>query len=123
MNKEQLLNETLIQILEIVKSTKDFVIEQMPLVVQEFLRWEIFKGAFFGGGILLITLTLLVIGGYKIVKKIKERPHGDYEVVLVIFLAILMLPLFAGLDYVFKGIKAYVAPRVVIIERFSSIGK
>ena len=57
--KEQ-LSELVKKALEIAEKTGEFVIEQAPLVLQEFYMWEISKSIFF----ILLSVLIFLFGRY-----------------------------------------------------------
>lgn len=109
-----------------VEGGADFVIQQAPLYVQEVISWEIAYNciwAIFWFGI-IIALPL-VLG--KPAKKLRGSGESDPRVFgwvitvgmgFAIFCSTVISLSFAG-----DGIKAYVAPRVVIVEKLAELNK
>lgn len=120
---DERLKEVLDDILSGIKQAGDFVLEQAPMVVQEFIRWEIISNAI--GGILLIVgtslLTYLVIR--KIEKGIKDNEIEEEIRVFYLFILLVLFPIFLGIEMSMDSVKAYVAPRVVVLEKFSNLLK
>ena len=62
--------------IEVAETTGNFVIDQAPLLLQEFYRWHIIKNVFI---IIAMTLVLLIIWkGFKALGK-KEKPSRGYN--------------------------------------------
>ncbi len=105
-----------------MKDATEFAKEQAPLVVQEFLEWEILLGTFYGVLVLFITLTVGVLlhKAFKTLTREQVR-ISDMEVNIClaqISVAVLMaVTLIPTVPAAMSGLKAYVAPRVVVLEQ------
>jgi len=124
MNEE--LQERLMSYLETlegaVSSTSDFVIDQAPMYVQEIIHWQIVEGIIWSIFFSVIALGLLVINLTKL-RSMRRNIHDDGEGwilgVMVIVLMICSIA-FANL-FAFQSLKAYIAPRVVIVEQLQKV--
>ena len=114
--------------LEAAEKTGDFVIEQAPLLLQEFYTWHIFKSSFF----ILIGVALLIIGlniGRVFGEKVDKDYSKDYNeivlngyaldeaymILLIIVWGIGLLVLFSAL---YNLAFIIVAPKLYLIECF-----
>lgn len=114
------------------QSAGDFAIEQAPLAAQEFIRWEIIGHGISAGLYLICGIAMLISGilgiRYLISDKMKweNGPNGNFFIAwigcILGFIALVgILP--SGINEAKQSIKAYVAPRVVIIEKISDLVK
>lgn len=107
-----------------VEKAGTFTAEQAPLVIQEFIRWEIFGNLFIG-----IILSLfgyyfvkLYVRLYKQNEKKSYDERNDDIGLMGVFGGIFILTIFTGVICVFSHtLKAIVAPRIVIIEKISEL--
>jgi hypothetical protein len=98
------LNAALGVLVELIKSTKDFVGDQAPRVAQE-VEWAIFLG---------IVLFCLLAALKACIKVMKEDSDFVPPFVFTIIGLVIVAPLFVCcLD---NAVKAKVAPRVVILD-------
>jgi hypothetical protein len=100
-----------------VKSAADFSAEQAPLVVQEFLLWILISNAVaasFLGSLVLATLILSVV--------MYRRSDSEERFFIWLFAAIPLTVFSAGCcASLHEAGKAYIAPRVVVLEKISSL--
>lgn len=124
--KEDLTTELINEILTILKSTKSFVVNQMPDVVQQILHWSIAESAL----LILIGLGMFVgavWGLIKIRQKWKDRAnHYDDDEFLFIISAIgcvcggfVSVPIF--FINLFSLVKILVAPKIYLLEYFTGL--
>ena len=119
--KPQLTDQLIAEILEILKNTKDFVLEQAPLVVQEIYRWSMFSSLFCAicGFIGMCIGGALLFKGYQ-VKKAQTRSYEidafpwvfGGAIILTITLSFFMVA-------VLNIIKIHLAPKLFLIEYLS----
>lgn len=115
MKTDSLANETWQFALETLKDTKDFVLEQAPLVVQELYAWHLTSS------IIWVVVTAIVLG--ILVPKMIEF-FKDYEYDLEedkegwgVFLVITNLVSIAIFTYnLFKMLQILIAPKLYLIE-------
>lgn len=119
---EKNINEAINWIQETASSVQDFAIEQAPLYCREVVAWEFWSGMALIGGALLV-----LVAGLLILKKVWKLLDGDEETVIgssVLFGIFILLPCVIVITHGARnGIKAAVAPRVVIIEHLKDICK
>lgn len=128
MNEE--LQERLMGYLENVEKAveggTDFVMQQAPFYVQELIKWEIAWNAIWAVFWLGIVVALPLCFG-KLIKKLREIPREDPMVwgwILTILMGIIMFSsTVASLGLAGQSLKAYIAPRVVIMEKLSGLNK
>lgn len=115
-------DELLKQLIDIIQNTKDFTIEQMPLVANEIVRYGIVDGVI--GIVFSICLILACL--YTLNKKYKVDSYGDEsgfvffaKIVSIIFLIISVFMIFLGSSQI---IKAKIAPRLFIIDELKGGG-
>ncbi len=104
-----------------VEKSANFSAEQAPLVVQEFIRWEIFGGLF-----VFVVCSVIVFFILKTGIRIIKLQGDDNEAKMFfafVTLVIGIFPLLMGLCNLSSNLKALVAPRVVIIEKISELTK
>lgn len=123
---------------EIVNKTGKFAAEQTPLFIQDYIRWQIwgnFVSFFFWNGILILGLIL----GFKYIKRENNKKDINgkdiawkdfsteilkviisFSIAFICFCRFVFLNGFGDLN---AGIKALVAPRVVIVEKIAELIK
>ncbi len=110
------------EMLELLKSTKEFVVEQSPLIIQELINWEIVNSI--AGTLMLwvISAALLIISwkyiDYKVERYDVLPPPVCPKVVLSGVAGVLLL---ASTACIMNTLKVLVAPRVFLIEYFSNL--
>ena len=102
-----------------IKKAGEFSAEQAPLVVQEFLQWVIVSNVVLGilaGGLLLLSVSIAIRYHWKL--------EGEDKAFLWLFAAV---PIIAfGIAFVTCGEragKAWIAPRIVVLEKISTLVK
>lgn len=109
-----------------VEGGADFVLEQAPFYVQELINWEIAVNTLWAAFWLGVVIALPKCFG-KIAKTLRECEEYDPKIggwVLTVVLWIAMFFSVVGsLNYTGSAIKAYVAPRVVIVEKLAELNK
>lgn len=123
MNEElkKKMSEYLVVLEQDLKSVKDFSVEQVPLVVQEYINW-IFWSNCFGAILALIAMIIAAIIWRKIYKTVDG--DTDDQVFTLIMGSLVMVAFSIPMCVHFaKAAKAHIAPRVVIIEKISELVK
>jgi hypothetical protein len=121
------LDELMVQIINQVKNTGDFVIEQMPDVVQQILTYQYYSTlCFLIFGIVLLLISLFSF--YK-VRQLDKKSLGNPDVIPYI-IAFLMIGIMSGLVGIFNVcdnidplIKLTFAPKIYLIEYASRLIK
>jgi hypothetical protein len=121
MNDE--LKEKLMHYLETIEKGvnqgADFVAEQAPLYVQEFLAWEFWQHCISAIAFALAIIVILALGWNfsAMMKNSKNREANDMRLaplVASLLLAGILLPIL--IFEVKQALKVELAPRVVIVE-------
>lgn len=105
-----------------MKDATEFAKEQAPLVVQEFLTWEVYQGIIYGT-LVLLTITTIAILLHKAFKTLTREQviltdnEENICFVQILTAAVLGAILVLTVPCVMRGLKAYVAPRVVVLEQ------
>ena len=126
MNEE--LQERLMSYLKTLEgaasSTSDFVIDQAPMYVQEIVRWQIAEGIIWCIFFSLITLGFLVINFTKLrdMRRDQEEEIAAAGWVFGLIAVVLMFCSIAGTCVsAGQSMKAYLSPRVVIVEQLQKV--
>lgn len=93
--------------------------QEIPLYVQEIIKWEIVSGIAYG----LVWLIVFIFGVYCVYLWVKNKIYNEEWAPLILFT---LLPLFGVVPAIcnfMDAAKAYYAPRVVIIEKLKRITK
>ena len=117
------------EIAALIKSTGEFVIEQSPSFVKEFLEWEFF----FHGASAGIELALIIIiyfahfkirktAGYEKTLLVKGDCEGEFMLFLCFWAVNFMLITFLMTD-LFAMAKIKHAPKVYLVENLSKVIK
>mgnify|MGYP005867074455 CR=1 FL=1 len=123
MSTEDVIKKGLGEVLNYLQQGVDFAQEQMPLVVQEIINWEITNSAF--GGVLCLVSAFVLL--YFSIKKLRiELAKGrsqDEETVCMASIGCVIGGFFTigVIVFISQLIKALVAPRLVIIEKLSEM--
>lgn len=100
-----------------IKKAGEFSAEQAPLVVQEFLRWEIVRNGAFAvatGLLMLVVLATAVRYHFKV--------EGEEKAFVWLFAAIPLVAFGIGFGAsAEKAGKAWLAPRIVVLEKISTL--
>lgn len=121
MKWEDIAKNYLIDTLDFIKSGKDLALTQGQLYIQELVKWEIVSGA------MLAVVALSVVGvmiywNYCLWKK--NRDMNEQDAFLFSFLSLFILAFsLVGLVEIRSAARAYVAPRVVIMEKLKDMIK
>lgn len=117
------LEEVVSSSVALLKSGKDFVADQFPKVVTEFMHWRLAQCAFWIG-IALVLILIAQIAGYKFQKKheevVKSKAYNDggwrfgAVVCRYVLTSIFILALIG--PNVYEAVYITVAPRIYLIE-------
>jgi len=102
-----------------VKKAGEFSAEQAPLVVQEFLRWEIVCNGFFG-----VVMGVLLLAVFATAIRYHFKVDGEEKAFVWIFAAIPLVAFGIAFGTCFERAgKAWIAPRIVVLEKISTLVK
>ena len=104
---EQLLN-ILKKAIEIAEETGDFVIEQSPLLLQEFFTWHTTK-AIFAISISFISILIITFIVYKTVKLYNDKTIYWLNLISIVPFIIVCI-------YTYKLIFITIAPKLYLID-------
>lgn len=114
------MNESWPQLLEFVTGTlkdgKDFAVEQAPMVVQEYLRWQFTEAIFFA-----VFFGVLAIVVWAIAPRFDKAIDGEGEAALFVRCVAALVFVFAVGFNGYEAVKVKVAPRIVLIEYARSV--
>jgi hypothetical protein len=103
-----------------VKKASEFSAEQAPLVVREFLAWEIARNSLFAIVLGAALLTVLVVA-YRLQSKTDDP---ELKVILWLCAAVPLVGFGIGFGTCAEDAgKAYLAPRIVVLEKISELVK
>jgi hypothetical protein len=116
--------EALTELLNWAREAKGFASEQMPLLAEEIIRWEIVSGI--GLPIAMFFTSVLLLAMAFAFGTAHERTHnGRYEAMAGICawpgIAVLLLTIPVGLTGAVRAAKACAAPRIVVVERLAEM--
>lgn len=116
MNEQ--LQQSMSEIIEVIKTSKDFATEQLPIVAQEYLAlcwWSAVLGLVLAG----ILLVLTIFTGYCCGKI--DAEHGAPLAFLL--LGLMLATLVVGGSNLYDLAKVTIAPRVVVLEKLEQLLK
>lgn len=107
------------KLLEYLQSIETFAKEETPLLVSEFIRWEIVSGIILSVACLILTMAFLYAA-----RKLWSLVKGSASEPAVVFPIFFALVAFGGAVHgVYRSAKACCAPRVVAIEKIGKLLK
>lgn len=115
---EKVSSDLLQEILETLKSTKGFVLEQAPDIVQQFYKWKVAEHIFY-------VILALIISGVMISLACKywECVTKDDNAGPVVAGIVGLVAMGVALGNVFNLIQIYVAPKIYLIEYITELLK
>lgn len=123
------LNQLLVTGLEWLKQAGEFTAEQAPLVVQEYLAWELTSNIYlivFWAVMLTLSLVLANAGLRTWRAGISDQCFDKQALAVATIVLALVASLISFVGAAVSGyraVKVSVAPRVVLIEKFSELVK
>lgn len=122
---KQKLSEYLDQLESGIQQAGGFVIDEVPLVVKEYLNWEIYSYGF-SAVVSLIVAILFSVFFIKLLKYLNTTDEidtdcGPYVLCWILSGFITIISLVTCVSNTYSMIKPIVAPRVVIIEKISEL--
>jgi hypothetical protein len=121
---EQELIKTIDTIKEQLGKSKDFVVEQLPDVIQQYLAWEFYSN------VMLCSISLFIsIVTFEIIRRFyknfqKNELDDPYYVLLFIFTIMAFLSsVLISCSLLYNATKVYIAPKVVLVEKMIELTK
>ena len=116
---KQALEQFVTKMLAAAEQGASWTADQAPLLVQEWLRWQLASSLALGIATLVLGLACVVVTW-----KLCVHKYWDDLVPLQAIPAIVAFALLgASGHHVLLAIKVYVAPRVVVLEKFAELIK
>ena len=116
------LEEFVQKMLSAVEQGATFTAEQAPLVVQEWLRWQMVEALVIATILLILSVGSSLFSRWCWSNKRKD-PTRDWEFGSVFLIgAAIGFALFSLVVYM-EALKIYLAPRVVVLEKFVDLLK
>lgn len=112
-----------------LETTKDFVVEQTPLLIQEYIQWGFWSNiisASISLVILIVCVYCTTIGRSSLLKKYfkDENNEGWFIAAVILTIASCIFGMFALEDFVNHiktVVKIQVAPRVYILQELKTL--
>jgi len=136
MNKEEVLDQIellLKETVEVLKQGKQLAEEEIPLIIQEFLTWELVSSIMW----VVIGVILFLIGRYlphmwlndgreydldeKFFSRYCSRNDSGVILAYMLFILLTFISFIMVLVNLFNAIKIIIAPRVYLIEWASDL--
>lgn len=121
---KQALNQFVAKMLSAAEQSATWTADQAPLVIQEWLRWELIINAVWSGiwlgafvAVWMASAKMIVLG---------NSDHGDDDIIAAAWvIRVIFGVVFCGLSigYALDSMKVYAAPKVVVLEYFASLVK
>ena len=129
MNEE--LRTRLIRYLDVLedagKKGAEFVSDQAPETVKQFVQWEIVYNSMFAAAFLALCVAICVIYRFVYVRAVKMTDEADRGICLafggIIWIAVLIGSGHEMIHHAACATKAYVAPNVFLIEKAADLLK
>lgn len=120
MKWEEVFKNYAVDTLEFIKTGKDLVATQGSLYIQELIKWEIYKNTFLA----LVFLFVFLLCGIVSFRAYRSESHNEERIPLMMCSLCLagMFVIFAC-DSSLDALKAYTAPRVIIMEKLERLIK
>lgn len=100
-----------------IKKAGEFSAEQAPLVVQEFLQWEIIRNGVFG-----VCFAFLLLASIATAVRYHFKAEGEEKAFVWLFAAIPLIAFGVSLGACTERAgKAFFAPRIVVLEKISTL--
>ncbi len=116
------LQGALTEILNGVLTAKDFMLTELPDVVQQLLIWKLYESF-----ILFIIFALVVCAVFIIahmsVKKLREQRDSCPECVYAMAALINIIPSVIAVDFFTDWLQVWLAPKVYLIEYAANLAK
>lgn len=110
------LNDFILEVIEGARTATNFAIEQTPLLVQEWIHWHISLAIF-----TFVVVLFAILTGALLMRAATKKSWGEgvpfaqgLGGVLIFFFLLVGSPGWGPV--ILYGVKAYVAPRVFLVE-------
>jgi len=110
---EEALVSVVLKAVETAGKAADFVVAQVPDIAQQYIAMQIAIGVFMGTVWLLLTV-ISIVGIRKFIKTAEN--HGGSFAVVALSIAMLLFSVPFMVSSYLDAVKAYVAPKVVLID-------
>lgn len=105
----------------------DFVVEQTPLLAQEYLAWEFWSSVMLcaASALVLVVLCAVFLRVWWAVKAEKDFDFNDHPEMMFLVIPLLFVALGVGCvaHNGANAVKVKVAPRVVLMEKIAELSK
>src|ERR1700688_4041455 len=122
--QEQAKEQMIQKLIEYMESSKDFLLEQSPELIQQALKYEKVS-AYFSATLMVVLLSVAVPVGYYFFKNPTLDKYGFREIgsFLGAFISFIITPIFfVQLCYsVDKLLKIYISPKYFLIQLLMKI--
>jgi heme/copper-type cytochrome/quinol oxidase subunit 2 len=125
---KQALEAFVLQVIEAAKNGATWTAEQTPLLVQEWLRWQLWENALYFAFFIILGISLVFLARYS-AKRHQEGQEGQryydgsWMVGIILGTIFACLTVILAASFVPSIIKILVAPRVVVFEKFIELVK
>jgi hypothetical protein len=120
MKWEEIFKTYAVDTLEFIKTGKDLAVTQGSLYIQELIKWEIYKNSFLALLFLFALLLCVIIFFRAYIVKSKDEVRTS---LMSCSLALGFMFVVFICDSSLDALKAYTAPRVIIIEKLQRLIK
>ena len=115
------LNETIVNILqkaiELAEQTGEFVLDQSPIILQEFFIWRTLRHS-----VIILICIIVIIISIKLKKRVLNFFNNDYwDSPTIIFDVITIGVIIGAITELFDLLFIIVAPRLYLIEYISKL--
>lgn len=117
------LNRTLKMMNDAASSGGDFILEEVPLIVRELVAWQL-GSSILWGAVALVLLFILFNKAFPWWMAWQKEECWSDEKIFSLFFGIIPVAIFSAALLVCNlesGLKAFLAPRLVVIEYVSSM--
>jgi hypothetical protein len=126
LSTKELVDYSLLKVLQWIEQTKDFAVEQAPLLAQETLRyglWTYSAGATLGVVFLACAAFMWVLFVREVNREAKRKSYGEEVCGPIIFVA--SIATLAGVITCVLNmvgmLQIYLAPRLYLLEQFAGL--
>jgi len=119
---KQALEQFVTKMLSAAEQGASWTADQAPLLVQEWLRWQLVNSALWALVFVAIT-TLIAIRMLPWAKRGEERDEFEFGAAWVSYSVVQLLTFIAAAVWVESLLKVLIAPRVVVLEKFADLIK
>lgn len=113
---KQALEQFVQKMLSGAEQAGEFAVEQAPLLVQEWLRWQVVDNA-----MALVVFAALAWAAWRFFRVARRWDDEAAQVVGCVAAVAAVAAGLAALESMFSLVKVLVAPRVVVLEKFMEL--